>query len=82
MPRERTCRPPGYVRDPAYLGTILYELAVPVLLGSWWALIVGGLNVILLILGTALEDRTLRAELTDYDDYAPRVRYRLLPGTR
>jgi len=72
--------PYRYARHPAYLGTILYELAVPVLLASWWALIVGGLNVILLILRTALEDRTLRAELTGYDDYAREVRYRLLPG--
>ena len=37
--------PYRYVRHPAYLGAILYELAVPVLLASWWALIVGGLNV-------------------------------------
>ncbi len=72
--------PYRYVRHPAYLGTILYELAVPVLLASWWALIVSGLNVILLILRTALEDRTLQAELGGYDDYARRLGYRLLPG--
>jgi len=72
--------PYRYVRHPAYLGTILYELAVPVLLASWWALIVSGLNVILFILRTALEDRTLQAELSGYDDYARQVRHRLLPG--
>jgi protein-S-isoprenylcysteine O-methyltransferase Ste14 len=71
--------PYRYVRHPAYLGTILYELAVPVLLASWWALIVGGLNAILLIIRTDLEDRTLQAELSGYDDYARQVRYRLLP---
>jgi protein-S-isoprenylcysteine O-methyltransferase Ste14 len=71
--------PYRYVRHPAYLGTILYEVAVPVLLASWWALIVGGLNAILLIIRTALEDRTLQAELSGYDDYARQVRYRLLP---
>ena len=73
--------PYRYVRHPAYLGAILSELAVPVLLASWWALIVGGLNVILLILRAALEDRTLQAELIGYDAYARRVRYRLLPDT-
>jgi len=72
--------PYRYVRHPAYLGTILYELAVPVLLASWWALVVGGLNAILFILRTALEDRTLQGELTGYDDYSRQVRYRLLPG--
>lgn len=72
--------PYQYVRHPAYIGTILYELAVPVLLASWWALIPGGLNVILFVLRTALEDRDLQAELTGYADYAHEVRYRLLPG--
>jgi len=72
--------PYHYVRHPAYIGAILYELAVPVLLASWWALIASGLNVILLILRTALEDRTLQAELAGYVDYARQVRHRLLPG--
>jgi len=72
--------PYHYVRHPAYAGAILYELAVPVLLASWLALIASGLNVILLILRTALEDRTLQAELTGYIEYARQVRYRLLLG--
>jgi protein-S-isoprenylcysteine O-methyltransferase Ste14 len=38
------------------------------------------LNAILLLLRTALEDRTLQDELTGYDEYAHQVRYRLLPG--
>jgi len=72
--------PYRYVRHPAYAGSILYELAVPVLLASWPALIVSGLSAGLLILRTALEDRTLQAELAGHVDYVHRVRYRLLPG--
>jgi protein-S-isoprenylcysteine O-methyltransferase Ste14 len=72
--------PYRYVRHPAYLGAILYELAVPVLLASWWALVASGVSAILLILRTALEDRTLQAELTGYVDYSRQVRHRLLPG--
>jgi protein-S-isoprenylcysteine O-methyltransferase Ste14 len=68
------------VRHPAYAGAILYELAVPVLLASWPALVVSSLGALALVLRTALEDRTLQAELTGYTDYARRVRYRLLPG--
>ena len=68
------------VRHPAYIGAILYELAVPVLLASWWAMIPSGLAAILLILRTALEDRTLQTELAGYGEYAHRVRYRLVPG--
>ncbi len=72
--------PYQYVRHPAYVGTILYQLAMPVLLASWWALIPGGVNAILLVIRTALEDRTLQAELSGYADYARLVRHRLLPG--
>jgi protein-S-isoprenylcysteine O-methyltransferase Ste14 len=72
--------PYHYVRHPAYIGAILYELAVSVLLASWWAFIASGLSAILLILRTALEDRTLQAELAGYVDYARQVRHRLLPG--
>ncbi len=72
--------PYRYVRHPAYIGTILFELALSTLLASWWAIIAGGLCAILLILRTALEDRTLQAELPGYVDYVHQVRYRLIPG--
>ena len=72
--------PYRHVRHPAYAGAILYELAVPVLLASWPALIVSSLNALLLILRTALEDLTLQAELSGYREYAQEVRYRLIPG--
>ena len=72
--------PYRYVRHPAYVGMILFEPAMSILLASWPAIIAGGLCSILLILRTALEDRTLQAELPGYVDYAHQVRYRLLPG--
>jgi protein-S-isoprenylcysteine O-methyltransferase Ste14 len=72
--------PYRYVRHPAYAGAILYELAVPVLLASWWALIPSGLNALLILLRTVLEDRTLRLELDGYSGYSRDVHYRLVPG--
>jgi protein-S-isoprenylcysteine O-methyltransferase Ste14 len=72
--------PYRYVRHPAYVGMILFELAMSFLLASWWSLLASGLCSILIILRTALEDRTLQVELTGYVDYTRRVRYRLLPG--
>jgi len=33
-----------------------------------------------MVIRTALEDRTLLAELDGYRNYATKVRYRLLPG--
>jgi protein-S-isoprenylcysteine O-methyltransferase Ste14 len=72
--------PYRYVRHPAYIGMILFELAMSTLLASWLAIIVGGLCAILITVRTALEDRTLLVELTGYVDYSHQVRYRLLPG--
>ncbi|MCC7446194.1 MAG: isoprenylcysteine carboxylmethyltransferase family protein [Anaerolineae bacterium] len=68
------------VRHPGYVGTILFSLATPLMLGSWWALIPGGISAVLFVVRTALEDRTLQTELAGYADYARRVRYRLMPG--
>ena len=67
------------VRHPAYVGTILFELAAPILLASWWALIPGVLNATLYVIRTDLEDRTLQTELIGYADDTGQVRYRLLP---
>jgi protein-S-isoprenylcysteine O-methyltransferase Ste14 len=72
--------PYHFIRHPAYSGAILYELAVPFLLASEWALGISAITVGLLVLRTALEDRTLRTGLAGYSDYTRQVRYRLLPG--
>jgi protein-S-isoprenylcysteine O-methyltransferase Ste14 len=68
------------VRHPMYAGIIILFMSVPLVLGSRWALAPGALICALFVLRTALEDRTLRAELPGYNEYAGRVRYRLLPG--
>lgn len=72
--------PYRYVRHPGYVGLILFEFGISTVLASWWAIVAGGVCAILIILRTALEDRTLQAELTGYVEYARHVRYRLLPG--
>jgi protein-S-isoprenylcysteine O-methyltransferase Ste14 len=72
--------PYRYVRHPGYSGSIAFELATPIMLGSLWALIPGGLTALLTLTRTALEDETLRKELEGYKEYAGQVRYRLLPG--
>jgi protein-S-isoprenylcysteine O-methyltransferase Ste14 len=72
--------PYRFVRHPGYVGGIVANAAGPLALGSVWALIPGTLTSILVIIRTALEDRTLQEELDGYREYAQRVRYRLLPG--
>lgn len=72
--------PYRWVRHPMYVGVILFVLSIPLLLGSNWALVPAGLIVMVFVLRTALEDRTLQEELPGYREYAHSVRYRLLPG--
>jgi protein-S-isoprenylcysteine O-methyltransferase Ste14 len=75
-----TAGPYQYVRHPGYVGFTVMMLVTPLLLGSWWALIPVACAIVVIIVRTALEDRTLQTELAGYSDYAQRVRYRLLPG--
>lgn len=72
--------PYALVRHPGYLGSLVYTLVSPLVLMSWWAYIPALVTVALLVVRTALEDRTLQAELAGYRDYAAAVRWRLLPG--
>ena len=75
-----TAGPYQYVRHPGYVGAITFSLATPLLLSSLWALIPAALTMCIIIVRTALEDRTLQDELDGYKDYAKKVHYRLLPG--
>lgn len=68
------------VRHPGYIGSILFNLALPLVLRSLWTFIPAVLTIILLIVRTRLEDRTLQAELPGYREYAASTRYRLFPG--
>jgi protein-S-isoprenylcysteine O-methyltransferase Ste14 len=71
--------PYAYVRHPAYSGGLLTQVSIPILLASWWGLLIGIADAALMILRTVLEDRTLHAELPGYSEYARRVRHRLVP---
>ena len=68
------------VRHPGYVGASAQSLATPLILGSVWAVIPGVLGVLLLVVRTVLEDKTLHEELDGYKEYAGQVRYRLVPG--
>jgi protein-S-isoprenylcysteine O-methyltransferase Ste14 len=68
------------VRHPMYLGIAIGFAGIPLALGSWWALIPGLMIVGLFVYRTAREDRMLRQKLPGYEEYAAKVRHRLLPG--
>jgi protein-S-isoprenylcysteine O-methyltransferase Ste14 len=72
--------PYAIVRHPGYVSGFLVFIGMPLSLGSLWALIPAGIACLLLVVRTILEDRTLRTELPGYEEFAQRVRYRLIPG--
>jgi protein-S-isoprenylcysteine O-methyltransferase Ste14 len=74
-----TTGPYAYVRHPMYASVIFFALGVPLLLGSWWGLLVSPLLLSVLALRAVLEERMLMAELEGYANYAQRVRYRFVP---
>ena len=72
--------PYAWVRHPGYLGSVVYDLFAPLMLGSWWAYVPVLVVLALIFVRTRLEDATLQAELPGYAEYAARVRWRLIPG--
>jgi protein-S-isoprenylcysteine O-methyltransferase Ste14 len=72
--------PYARVRHPGYVGVFLYVVGTPLALESTYAFVPAALCAAALVVRTALEDRTLRAELEGYEQYARRVRSRLIPA--
>jgi protein-S-isoprenylcysteine O-methyltransferase Ste14 len=68
------------VRHPGYAGNILALPGIVLAFGSVWTIIPVIVALIIAVIRTALEDKTLQEELPGYRDYVCRVRYRLIPG--
>ncbi len=68
------------VRHPGYAGNMLALPGMALALNSLWTLVPAAVALVIAVIRTALEDRTLQDELPGYRDYARRVRYRLIPG--
>ena len=69
----------GIVRHPMYMATLLLFLVMPVVLGSWYALIPFGFYPAIIIVRLKDEEDLLTRELPGYESYKQKVRYRLLP---
>ncbi len=72
--------PYALVRHPGYVGMLLLTVGSPPMLASTWAWIPCAVTIAVILLRTALEDATLRRELTGYEEYTARTRSRLIPG--
>ena len=60
--------------------SVLPPFAMALALDSVWTLIPATAAVVIAVVRTALEDRTLQQKLPGYREYADRVHYRLIPG--
>jgi len=69
----------GLVRHPMYMATILLFLMIPVILGSWYALIVFAFYPAIIIVRLKDEEDLLTRELPGYDEYKQKVKYRIIP---
>lgn len=72
--------PYAVVRHPGYAGNLLAVVGIIMALESFWTVIPSAVALIITVIRTSLEDRTLQEELEGYKAYAARVPFRLIPG--
>ncbi len=67
------------VRHPMYAATILLFLMIPLILGSWYALLIFLAYPAVIVARIKNEEAVLTEQLTGYWEYKAKVRYRLIP---
>lgn len=69
----------GIVRHPMYTATIGMFLAMPLVMGSWWAFTVMLPYVPVIAVRIKDEEELLAEELDGYQEYKGKVKWKLLP---
>jgi len=69
----------GIVRHPMYAVTILLFLMIPLVLGSWYALIAFAFYPAVIVIRLKDEEELLTRELPGYTEYKQKVKYRIIP---
>jgi protein-S-isoprenylcysteine O-methyltransferase Ste14 len=72
--------PYAIVRHPMYVGVLVFYLASPVALGSWWAILPAAIILPILVVRILNEEQVLERDLPGYKEYKQKTRNRLLPG--
>ena len=67
------------VRHPMYTATLFMFLSMPLILGSWWALLLFACYPWLIIKRIQNEEQVLVSGLKGYANYKKQVRWRLIP---
>ena len=71
--------PYAYVRHPMYAGALWLFIGMPLALGSWLTICLVPLILPVLFWRLLDEERILSRDLSGYNEYASRVRHRLIP---
>ena len=69
----------GIVRHPMYAVTLWLFLAIPFVLGSFWSLLFFLHYPIIIVIRILDEEKLLSRELSGYEGYKKKVKYRLIP---
>ena len=69
----------GIVRHPMYMATVLLFLMIPLVLGSWYALIAFAFYPAIIIVRLKDEEALLTRELPGYEAYKQKVKHRIIP---
>lgn len=69
----------GIVRHPMYAVTILLFFMIPLILGSWYALIAFAFYPVIIVIRLKAEEDLLTRELPGYTEYKQKVKHRIIP---
>ena len=69
----------GIIRHPMYAVTVLLFLMIPLVLGSWYALIAFAFYPAVIVVRLMDEEKLLTKELSGYAEYKKKVKYRIIP---
>lgn len=72
--------PYAIVRHPMYSAQIVFYLASPLALGSYWAMIPAALFLLVFIPRIKGEEEEMLNNLDGYQEYVRKVKFRLIPG--
>jgi protein-S-isoprenylcysteine O-methyltransferase Ste14 len=69
----------GVVRHPMYTSTIILFLSIPLVLGSFFSLLIFMIYPVITVKRIRNEEEVLEKSLEGYSEYKKRIKYRLIP---